>query len=86
LEHNEAEELLVKRLTEEISEPSPEEAKAEAVKRLFPRSEIRIQAERDPVTEETKAYRAIASEVDRRYDGRVTDSNERKEKDEGHSR
>ncbi len=68
LEHNEAEELLAKRLTEKKPEDSIEDAEVQAVKRLPPRWEIRIQAERDPVVEETKAYRAIAREVDGRYD------------------
>jgi hypothetical protein len=85
LDHNEAEELLVRQLTEESSESSPEEAGTEAVKRLSPRWEIRIQAEWDPVAEETKAYRAIASEVDGRYDGKAITSNKGKEKDEGQS-
>jgi hypothetical protein len=86
LEHNEAEELLVKRLTEEKTDISPAEASEEAVKRLLPRWEIRIQAEWDPVVEETKAYRAIASEVDGRYDDKAITSNEGNEKDEGQSR
>jgi hypothetical protein len=40
----------------------------QAVKMLPPRWEIRTQAERDPIAEETKAYRAMAREVDGRYD------------------
>lgn len=63
----EAERLLAERLTEGELEGSgkPEE---EAVKRLPPRWEIRIQAEYDPVAEETARYREIAREVDGRYD------------------
>jgi hypothetical protein len=91
LEHNEAEELLVKRLTEEKTDNSPEEASEEAVKQLLPRWEIRIQAEWDPVIEETKAYRAIASEVDGRYDTKDIGKNSgndagKEEIDEGQSR
>jgi hypothetical protein len=63
---NEAEELLARRLAE--GTPDDEAAEVEAVKRLAPRWEIRIQAERDPIVEETKAYRAIATEIDDRYD------------------
>lgn len=63
---SEAEQLLVQRLSEEQAQVSlPEEA---AVKALPPRWEIRIHAERDPIAEETKAYRAIAEEIDGRYD------------------
>ncbi|WP_372660416.1 hypothetical protein [Cohnella sp.] len=63
---NEAEELLARKLTEE--EPQSPNAEKEAVKRLSPRWEIRIQTNRDPIAEETKAYREIAREVDNRYD------------------
>lgn len=44
------------------------DAKLEAVRRLPPRWEIRIQTEHDPVAEETKKYRSMAQEVDDRYD------------------
>jgi hypothetical protein len=63
---NGAEELLARRLTE--GTPNDAVAEDEAVKRLPPRWEIRIQAERDPIAEETKAYRAMATEIDDRYD------------------
>jgi hypothetical protein len=66
--HNEAEELLVRRLSEgQLEDNSPE---VKAVKALPPRWEIRIQTERDPIAEETKVYRAIAREVDDRYDNK----------------
>jgi hypothetical protein len=62
----EAERLLAEQLTqEEPDSPHPEE---EALRRLPPRWEIRIQAERDPVAEETAVYRSLAKEVDGRYD------------------
>jgi len=64
--HSEAEELLVRRLTEGEPEGPPPEV--EAVRGLPPRWEIRIQTERDPVAEETKVYRTMAREVDGRYD------------------
>jgi hypothetical protein len=38
-----------------------------ARKRLPRRTEVRIQAEIDPVVEETKQYRKMAREVDSRY-------------------
>ncbi|MFC5530345.1 hypothetical protein [Cohnella yongneupensis] len=65
----EAEALLAERLTEgQQGVGAPE---VEAVKVLSPRWEIRVQAERDPVVEETKLYRAMADEVDGRYDGKL---------------
>lgn len=71
MEHNEnkareAEELLAERLTEGKQDVDAPEI--EAVRRLTPRWEIRVQAERDPVAEETKLYRTLANEVDGRYD------------------
>lgn len=65
----EAEELLAKRLTE--GEQQVEAPEVEAARAISPRWEIRVQAERDPVKEETKAYRELASEVDGRYDDRA---------------
>lgn len=65
---NEAERLLAERLVE--GEPERAEVPAaEAVRKLSPRWEIRVQTERDPVAEETKLYRTLAKEVDGRYDG-----------------
>ncbi|RUS46802.1 hypothetical protein ELR57_12820 [Cohnella sp. AR92] len=42
-------------------------AEEEAVAKLSPRWEVRIQTERDPVAEETALYRRMAKEVDGRY-------------------
>jgi hypothetical protein len=64
----EVEELLARQLIDEVPEGSEADAEAEAVRRLPPRWEIRIQTDRDPIVEETKAYRAIAQEIDDRYD------------------
>ena len=64
---NEAERLLAERLSR--SEPEHGDPQEEAVRRLPPRWEIRIQTERDPVAEETALYRSMAKEVDGRYDG-----------------
>lgn len=86
MEHKEAEELLARALAEETAEPSGEEAQAEATKRLPPRWEIRVQAKFDPVVEETKAYRAIATEVDGRYANVKLEKQADSEKDEGQSR
>lgn len=61
-----AEELLAERLTE--GEQTVDAPEVEAVRRIAPRWEIRVQAERDPVAEETQAYRAMAHEIDGRYD------------------
>ncbi|PYI52979.1 hypothetical protein [Paenibacillus flagellatus] len=53
-------------LTEgEMAGSDPDEA---ALHRLSPRYEVRSQAERDPIVEETKAIRRMAKEVDDRYD------------------
>lgn len=65
---SEAEELLARRLTEGEQEADPPEV--EAARAVSPRWEIRIQAELDPVSEETKLYRKLADEVDDRYDDR----------------
>ncbi|MEK0312739.1 hypothetical protein [Cohnella sp. 56] len=62
-----AEAELVRQLTE--GEPEAGDPNEEALARLSPRWEIRIQTERDPVAEETAAYRKLAKEVDGRYDG-----------------
>jgi len=70
MEREEAEELLARKLSEEpIAETDKEEAGAKAAKRLYPKWEIRIQANVDPIVKETIAYRSIAREVDGRYDG-----------------
>lgn len=68
LNAKEAEELLAKRLTEGEQQTDPPEV--EAARAISPRWEIRVQAELDPVAEETKLYRKLASEVDDRYDDR----------------
>lgn len=61
LEHD-----LADALTEgEMAEKDPDVA---ALRRLSPRYEIRTQAERDPIVEETKIFRSIAREADDRYD------------------
>lgn len=58
------------RLAEMLAEGDMEkrEPEAEAPRRLSPRYEVRIEAERDPVAEETEVYRSMAEEVDDRYD------------------
>ncbi|TJY42386.1 hypothetical protein E5161_10350 [Cohnella pontilimi] len=70
---NEAERLLAERLME--SEPQGADPEEEAVKRLPPKWEIRIQTQRDPVAEETAVYRSMAKEVDGRYDERLKPKN-----------
>ncbi|PZE19488.1 hypothetical protein [Paenibacillus xerothermodurans] len=59
------EEQLAQRLTE--GEMNAEDAEEAARRRLPVKTEIRIQAEIDPVVEETRRYRKMASEVDDRY-------------------
>ena len=60
------EEQLSTLLTE--GDMSQKEPTKEAPKRLATRYEVRIQAEQDPIVEETKQFREIAKEVDNRYD------------------
>ena len=69
--HLQAERLLAEQLIggDMGSAETKAKAEAEAVRRLPPRWEIRIQTEQDPVEEETKKYRSMAQEVDDRYDG-----------------
>ncbi|MDI4648241.1 hypothetical protein KB449_25040 [Cohnella sp. F6_2S_P_1] len=64
-----AEAELVRQLTE--GKPAAGDPNEEALSRLSPRWEIRIQTERDPVAEETAAYRKLAKEADGRYDDRA---------------
>jgi hypothetical protein len=42
--------------------------KARERQQISPKYEIRVQTTHDPVAEETKIYRRMAKEVDRRYD------------------
>ncbi|MFC5404555.1 hypothetical protein [Cohnella soli] len=79
MDRKEAEELLARSLSGEQPDALKEDAKEEAVKRLQPRWEVRVQAELDPVVEETKLYREMAEEVDGRYDN--VDTSAKKEKD-----
>ncbi|MDF2961129.1 MAG: hypothetical protein K0S39_2864 [Paenibacillus sp.] len=65
MDARELEEELVKKLTE--GEMEAEDADKAARKRLPLKTEIRIQAQTDPVVEETKQYRQMAEEVDGRY-------------------
>ncbi|MBB6637996.1 hypothetical protein [Cohnella thailandensis] len=64
-EATKAELELARRLTEgDMESGDPEE---EAVTKLSPKWEVRIQSERDPVAEETALYRRMAKEADGRY-------------------
>lgn len=63
---SEAERLLAEQLEEGAADEST--PAAEALRRLSPRWEVRVVSERDPVTEETLAYRRMAKEIDNRYD------------------
>ncbi|THF78726.1 hypothetical protein [Cohnella fermenti] len=62
---SEAELELARRLTE--GDMEARDAEEEAVEKLPPKWEVRIQSERDPVAEETALYRKMAKEVDGRY-------------------
>jgi 23S rRNA A2030 N6-methylase RlmJ len=59
------EEELAQKLTEGEMETGDAEDKAR--KRLPIKTEIRIQAQIDPVVEETRQYRQMAEEIDERY-------------------
>ncbi len=50
------------------------EIRETARRRLPAKTEIRIQAQFDPVTEETELYRRLAQEIDDRYDRYVQES------------
>jgi len=65
------ERLLADQLIEGDAKPAVDPA-AEAVRRLPPKWEIRIQTSYDPVAEETRVYRELAEEVDNRYDRNQT--------------
>lgn len=69
-----AEAELARHLEGPIETGDPRE---EAVARLSPRWEIRVQAEFDPVAEETALYRKMAKEADGRYDGDARESRRR---------
>ncbi|MCS7461546.1 hypothetical protein N0M98_15445 [Paenibacillus doosanensis] len=65
MDSKQLEEQLAKNLTEgEMEQTDTEEA---ARKRLPIKTEIRIQAQIDPIMEETRKYRQMAEEVDDRY-------------------
>lgn len=66
MDAKEWEEQLARKLTE--GEMESEDTDEAARKRLPMKTEIRIQAQIDPVVQETKLYRQMASEVDGRYD------------------
>lgn len=57
-------ELTHKLISGELDHTDTEEA---ARKRLLRHTEIRIQAQTDPIVEETRHYRKMADEVDERY-------------------
>jgi 23S rRNA A2030 N6-methylase RlmJ len=60
---------LEEELAEQITETKIEadDAAEDARKRLPVKTEIRIQAQIDPVVEETRRFRQMADEVDERY-------------------
>ncbi|GAA4868745.1 hypothetical protein GCM10023310_55520 [Paenibacillus vulneris] len=66
MDEKEWEEQLARKLTE--GEMDTEDTEEAARKRLPIKTEIRIQAQIDPVVRETKLYRQMAREVDDRYD------------------
>lgn len=69
-----AEAELARHLEGPIETGDPQE---EAVARLSPRWEIRVQAEFDPVAVETALYRKMAKEADGRYDDGARESRRR---------
>ncbi|ALS22000.1 MULTISPECIES: hypothetical protein [Paenibacillus] len=74
------EEELAQKLTE--GQMEQEDTKEAARKRLPIKTEIRIQAQIDPVLEETRRFRQMASEVDDRYAKYDRLVNESKDKEE----
>lgn len=75
------EQNLANALTEgEMAGKDPDVA---ALRRLSPRYEIRTQATRDPILEETNLFRSIAREVDDRYDAYMARASRTAEEDGG---
>ena len=74
-ETGQAERLLAEQLLGGAADPA--DAQAEAVRKLPPRWEIRVQSKHDPVAEETRKYRSMAGEVDDRYDRRNKNSSDK---------
>lgn len=74
------EEELAQKLTE--GQMEQEDTKEAARKRLPIKTEIRIQAQIDPVLEETRRFRQMALEVDDRYAKYDRLVNESKDKEE----
>lgn len=71
----EAQQQVERLLAEQLMERAPQQQAdlaAEAVRKLPPKWEIRIQTTHDPVAEETRIYRQMAKEADDRYDRRRT--------------
>lgn len=66
----EMEKLLEQTLTEgpDLESGDEEKVRERARERISAPYEYRIQAERDPIAEETKIIRSMAKEPDRRYD------------------
>lgn len=71
---------MAQKLTE--GQMEQEDTKEAARKRLPIKTEIRIQAQIDPVLEETRRFRQMASEVDDRYAKYDRLVNESKDKEE----
>lgn len=70
------ERLLAEKLTEGPHvEPHDRERLVQA--RISPKYEVRIQAELDPIVEETRLYRSMAQELDGRYDRYAKDGGQR---------
>lgn len=66
MDRKQLEEQLAHTLSEgEMTAEDPEEA---ATRKLPPKTEIRIQMTNDPIRRGTKQYRAMAEEIDDRYD------------------
>ncbi|WP_458120200.1 hypothetical protein [Paenibacillus sp. Z6-24] len=61
---------LERELSERLTEGQMEEEERDSRERRLipPKYEVRIQTENDPIVEETRQYRAMAKELDGRYD------------------
>jgi hypothetical protein len=80
-EHNDLERRLSDMLTE--GEMEQRDRKAQEIREISAKYEIRIQTTLDPIVEETLRYRKIGRELDDRYDKYLDQAEKRSNLDSG---
>ncbi|MNP09377.1 hypothetical protein D3C76_1014840 [compost metagenome] len=78
-EHDDIERHISELLTEGVMQ-NQEDLKDQEIRLIPPKYEIRIQTTLDPIVEETRRYRKIATEIDDRYDSYMEKSDQAKAK------